>query len=91
MNFFKILIILFFSFFTFANIYADDNGGDDLFFDAVRVIQETNKASASLLQRHLKVGYARAARLLDIMEEKNLIGPSNGAKAREVYIDKIAQ
>jgi DNA segregation ATPase FtsK/SpoIIIE, S-DNA-T family len=76
---------------SYIDLDADDNGGDDLFFDAVRVVQETNKASASLLQRHLKVGYARAARLLDIMEEKNLIGPSNGAKAREVYIDKIAQ
>ena len=76
---------------SYIDLDADHNGGDDLFFDAVRVIQETNKASASLLQRHLKVGYARAARLLDIMEEKNLIGPSNGAKAREVYIDKIAQ
>jgi len=69
---------------------ADDNGGDDLFFEAVRVVQETGKASASLLQRQLKVGYARAARLLDIMEEKGIIGPVNGAKPREVYIDKIA-
>lgn len=67
---------------------ADDNGGDDLFFDAVRVVQETGKASASLLQRQLKVGYARAARLLDIMEEKNLIGPVDGAKARKVYLDR---
>jgi len=76
---------------SYIDLDADDNGGDDLFFDAVRVVQETNKASASLLQRHLKVGYARAARLLDIMEEKNLIGPSNGAKAREVFIDKLTQ
>ena len=68
---------------------ADDNGGDDLFFDAVRVVQEQGKASASLLQRQLKVGYARAARLLDIMEEKGLIGPADGAKARKVYLDKI--
>lgn len=75
----------------YIDLDADDNGGDDLFFDAVRVVQETGKASASLLQRQLKVGYARAARLLDIMEEKGLIGPSNGAKAREVYIDKVAQ
>lgn len=70
---------------------ADDNGGDDMFFDAVRVVQETGKASASLLQRQLKVGYARAARLLDIMEEKGIIGPSDGAKARKVYIDKLAE
>ncbi len=68
----------------------DDNGGDDLFFEAVRVVQETGKASASLLQRQLKVGYARAARLLDIMEERGLIGPADGAKARKVMIDKIA-
>ena len=67
---------------------ANDNGGDDLFFEAVRVVQETGKASASLLQRHLKVGYARAARLLDIMEEKGLIGPPDGAKPRKVYMER---
>lgn len=69
---------------------ADDNGGDDMFFEAVKVIQETGKASASLLQRRLSVGYARAAKLLDIMEEKGLIGPARGAKPREVFIDKMA-
>ena len=69
---------------------ADDNGGDDMFFEAVRVVQETGKASASLLQRQLKVGYARAARLLDIMEEKGLIGPVDGAKARKVYTERIS-
>jgi len=68
------------------DLEADDNGGDELFFDAVRVVQETGRASASLLQRQLKVGYARAARLLDIMEEKGMIGPSDGAKARKVYM-----
>ncbi len=69
---------------------ADDNGGDDLFFDAVRVVQDTGKASASLLQRQLKVGYARAARLLDIMEERGLIGPPDGAKPRKVYMERAA-
>ncbi len=69
---------------------ADDNGGDDLFFDAVRIVQETGRASASLLQRQLKVGYARAARLLDIMEEKGIVGPADGAKPRKVFIDKMA-
>lgn len=73
------------------NLDADDNGGDDLFFEAVRVVQETGKASASLLQRQLKVGYARAARLLDIMEEKGVVGPPDGAKPRKVYIDKLAE
>jgi S-DNA-T family DNA segregation ATPase FtsK/SpoIIIE len=75
---------------TSIDLDADDNGGDDLFFDAVRVVQETGKASASLLQRQLKVGYARAARLLDIMEEKGLIGPVEGAKPRKVFIDRMA-
>jgi S-DNA-T family DNA segregation ATPase FtsK/SpoIIIE len=72
------------------DLEADDNGGDDLFFEAVRVVQETGKASASLLQRQLKVGYARAARLLDIMEEKGLIGPVDGAKARKVYMNRTS-
>ena len=72
------------------NLEADDNGGDDLFFEAVAVVRETNKASASLLQRRLSVGYARAAKLLDIMERKGLIGPTEGAKARKVYMEKIA-
>lgn len=72
------------------DLEADDNGGDDMFFEAVRVVQETGRASASLLQRQLKVGYARAARLLDIMEDKGIIGPADGAKARKVYIDSMA-
>lgn len=60
---------------------------DDLYEQALQVILETHKASASLLQRRLKVGYARAARLLDLMEEKGVIGPVNGAKARDIYLD----
>lgn len=61
---------------------ADD---DDLLEEAVMLVRSAKKASASLLQRRLKVGYARAARLLDIMEEKGIIGPGDGAKPREVY------
>ena len=72
------------------NLEDDDNGGDELFFEAVKVVQSAGKASASLLQRQLKVGYARAARLLDIMEEKGLIGPVDGAKARKVYVERTA-
>ncbi len=64
--------------------YSDDS--DELYNDAVRVVREAKKASASLLQRRLKVGYARAARLLDIMEEKGIVGPGEGAKPREVKI-----
>ncbi|MDP2638950.1 MAG: DNA translocase FtsK, partial [Candidatus Azambacteria bacterium] len=62
------------------------NGDDDeLLESAKEVVFQAGKASASLLQRRLRVGYARAARLLDILEEKGLIGPGDGAKPREVY------
>lgn len=66
---------------------ADEDGeGDELFFQAKDVVVNAGKASASLLQRRLRVGYARAARLLDLLEEKGVIGPGEGAKPREVYI-----
>ncbi len=66
-----------------------DNGDDDeLYDDAVETVQHAQKASASLLQRRLKVGYARAARLLDLMEEKGIVGPGEGAKPREVFLEK---
>lgn len=57
---------------------------DDLYEEAKQLVLEADKASASLLQRRLQVGYARAARLLDMMEEEGVIGPSQGAKPREV-------
>ncbi|MEE8131769.1 MAG: DNA translocase FtsK 4TM domain-containing protein [Candidatus Paceibacterota bacterium] len=60
---------------------------DELLDEAINVVREAKKASASLLQRRLKVGYARAARLLDIMEAKGLIGPGEGAKPRDVYYE----
>ncbi len=59
---------------------------DELMPQAKEVIMQAGKASASLLQRRLKVGYARAARLLDILEAQGLIGPGEGAKPREVLI-----
>jgi S-DNA-T family DNA segregation ATPase FtsK/SpoIIIE len=67
---------------------AKSGGGDsdDLLDDAVELIRSSGKASASLLQRRLSVGYARAARILDIMEEKGMIGPARGAKPREIYL-----
>ena len=68
----------------------DDSMGDSLFFDAKEVVAQAGKASASLLQRRLKVGYARAARLLDLLEERGIIGPGEGAKPREVYIGREA-
>lgn len=65
----------------------DSESEDDRFDEAVEVVRSAGKASASLLQRRMSVGYARAARLLDLMEDKGIIGPGEGAKPREVYAD----
>ena len=61
-------------------------GNDDMFRDAVRVVVETRKASTSLLQRKLRVGYARAARIMEEMEEQGIIGPADGSRPRDVLI-----
>jgi len=66
---------------------SDDQ--DALFDDARKLVVESGKASASLLQRRLKVGYARAARLLDEMEEAGIVGPADGAKPREVFTEHL--
>jgi len=69
--------------------WSDSNVGsgddDELYEEAREIIMEAGKASASYLQRRLKVGYARAARLLDMLEERGVIGPADGAKPREVF------
>lgn len=62
-----------------------DEDLDDKYEEAVNVVIETGKASASFLQRRLEIGYARAARILDQMESRGIIGPARGAKPREVY------
>ncbi|OGG01375.1 hypothetical protein A2Z33_02405 [Candidatus Gottesmanbacteria bacterium RBG_16_52_11] len=62
------------------------DGKDSLFEDALRLICQHDKASASLLQRRLAVGYARAARILDQLEEAGIIGPGEGSKPRDVLI-----
>ncbi|MCR4328059.1 MAG: DNA translocase FtsK [Patescibacteria group bacterium] len=74
---------------NFEDFANDDD--DELLDEASTVVFEAKRASASLLQRRLKVGYARAARLLDIMEERGLIGPGDGAKPRDVYFEKFEQ
>jgi S-DNA-T family DNA segregation ATPase FtsK/SpoIIIE len=61
---------------------------DDLYHDAVRVVCEMGRASTSTLQRRLRVGYGRAARLIDIMEKDGIVGPADGAKPREVLKKK---
>jgi S-DNA-T family DNA segregation ATPase FtsK/SpoIIIE len=61
---------------------------DPLFEEVKKIVLETKKASASFLQRRLRIGYSRAARLIDMLEEKGIVGPADGAKPREVYGDK---
>ncbi|MFC1514638.1 DNA translocase FtsK [Candidatus Omnitrophota bacterium] len=61
---------------------------DELLEDAIRVVLEANQASASLLQRRMRVGYTRAARLLDLMEQEGVVGPFQGSKAREILADR---
>ncbi len=67
---------------------ASDNQGDELLPAAVEVILETGQASVSMLQRRLKLGYARAARIVDEMEERGIVGPFEGAKPRQLLITK---
>ncbi len=69
-----------------ASLDDEDAGEeDDMYEQAKETVISTGKASTSFLQRKLGVGYSRAARLMDILEQKGVIGPANGSKAREVY------
>ena len=71
------------------NGIPDSKAGSDedvLYETAFHLVQETRKASASLFQRRLKVGYARAARLVDLLEENGIVGPADGAKPRKILV-----
>jgi S-DNA-T family DNA segregation ATPase FtsK/SpoIIIE len=59
---------------------------DPLFDEAVRIVRETKQASVSLLQRRLRVGYARAGHLIDLMEWHGIVGPHRGSKPREILL-----
>ncbi|MCX7020140.1 MAG: DNA translocase FtsK [Candidatus Sumerlaeota bacterium] len=69
--------------------HAEDNDAIDetLFCEAVRVVLTFKQASVSLLQRKLRVGFARAGRLMDMMEEKGIVGPNAGSKVRKILVD----
>ena len=73
-----------------AGVGMDGTHGDedDLFEEAKEIIVKANKASTSMLQRRLSIGYGRAAKILDMLEEAGIIGPSNGSKPREVYLSR---
>jgi S-DNA-T family DNA segregation ATPase FtsK/SpoIIIE len=78
-----------------GGVVADAGGGsdadDDMFQDAVRVVIENRKASTSLLQRRLRIGYGRAARLIEEMEEQGIIGQADGSRPREVLVSSLDQ
>ena len=67
---------------------SDELDGDEMLPQAVEVILETKQASVSMLQRRLKLGYARAARIVDEMEEKGIVGPFQGSKPRDILITR---
>ncbi|MBD3264311.1 MAG: DNA translocase FtsK, partial [Candidatus Omnitrophica bacterium] len=64
-----------------------DIEGDELFEEAVKIVLQARQASGSILQRRLRVGYTRAARLLDLMEQEGIVGPFCGSKAREIIVN----
>ena len=67
-----------------------DNGdGDAMLNDAIQVVLDMGKASTSLLQRRLRVGYARAARIMEEMEERGIVGPPDGSRPREILISSL--
>lgn len=63
---------------------------DDMYEEAVRVIIESNQASVSILQRRLRLGYTRAARIIDMMEQEGMVGPFEGSKPRRLLVDRDA-
>lgn len=68
----------------FESSFEEEGDGDDLYEEAKDIVQRAGKASTSYLQRKLSIGYARAARLIDMLEERGVIGPGSGSKPREV-------
>jgi S-DNA-T family DNA segregation ATPase FtsK/SpoIIIE len=71
-----------------GGVVMDFDGGsdDDMYKDAVRAVTDAGKASTSLLQRRLRIGYSRAARIIETMEEQGIIGPADGSRPRDVLI-----
>ena len=69
--------------------YGASDADDDMFKEAVRCVIEGRKASTSLLQRRLRIGYGRAARLIETMEEQGIVGPADGSRPREVLINSL--
>ena len=66
----------------------DSDNGDDLFMDALETVVNAESCSVSMLQRRFRIGYNRAARLVDMMEERGMVGPADGARPRKVLMTK---
>jgi S-DNA-T family DNA segregation ATPase FtsK/SpoIIIE len=62
-------------------------GDDELIRQPIEIIRQEKRASTSLLQRRLRLGYTRAARIVDILEQRGILGPGEGAKPREILVD----
>jgi DNA segregation ATPase FtsK/SpoIIIE, S-DNA-T family len=69
---------------------AEADAYDEKYDAAVALVARLGQASASLIQRHLRIGYNRAARLIDVMEREGVVGPADGSRPREVYVKEIA-
>jgi len=69
-----------------AKVENDEKEYDEKYDDAVALITKTRQASISMVQRHLRIGYNRAARIIEMMEQEGIVGPADGAKAREVLV-----
>jgi S-DNA-T family DNA segregation ATPase FtsK/SpoIIIE len=65
---------------------SDPEAHDERYDDAVALVTRTRQASISMIQRHLRIGYNRAARIIEMMEKEGIVGPSDGAKTREVLV-----
>jgi S-DNA-T family DNA segregation ATPase FtsK/SpoIIIE len=68
-------------------VLPEEDDDEELLAQAVEIIRQTQRASTSSLQRRLRIGYTRAARLMDSLEERGIIGPPSGSEPREILID----
>ena len=66
---------------------GDGEDGDEMLPQAIDVLRSTKRASTSMLQRRLRIGYNRAARLMEILEDRGIVGPENGSSPREILVD----
>ena len=73
---------------SFNGSFDEDDTDNEIYEEARHLVIETGKASTSFLQRRLRLGYARAARLMDVLEERGVVGPADGAKPRDILVSR---